>query len=115
LRRAGQIALLSFPQVDLGVGKTRPVLLLAQLPGRYEDWLVCMLSTQLHQAVPGFDEVLDENELDFRDSGVKVPSVIRVGRLAVISAELLFGTIGRIGHERLVRIKKALSDWICRE
>ena len=115
MKRAGQIGLLRFPQVNLTAGKPRPVLLIAPLPGRFEDWLVCMLSTQLRQAVPSFDEVLDQSQTDFAASGVKVPSIIRVARLAVVSAEMLIGTTGRISSERLRRIRKTFSDWICRD
>jgi mRNA interferase MazF len=106
MRKPGQVALLRFPQVDLSAGKARPVLLIAQAPGRFEDWLVCMLSRQLHQAIAEFDEILDEKQPDFQDSGVKVTSVIRVGRLAVVSADILIGAIGQISHERLKRIKR---------
>jgi mRNA interferase MazF len=112
MRKSGQIALLRFPQVDLSPGKARPVLLIVQAPGRFEDWLVCMLSTQLHQAVPDFDEVLDQSQADFHDSGVKVASVIRVARLAVVSADMLIGATGEVGKERMARIKRTLSDWI---
>ena len=112
MRDPGQVALLRFPEVDLSTGKTRPVLLLARLPGRFEDWLVCMLSTQLHQALPGFDEVLDERADDFVASGVRVASVLRTTRLAVVPADMLIGAIGRIGVERLTRIKKVLAKWI---
>jgi len=112
VREPGQIALLRFPEVNLSTGKTRPVLLLARLPGRFEDWLVCMLSTQLHQALPDFDEVLDESADDFVSSGVRVASVLRTTRLAVVPADILLGAIGRIGPERLTRIKKTLATWI---
>jgi mRNA interferase MazF len=112
LRKSGQIALLRFPQADLSSGKLRPVLLIARLPGPYEDWLICMLSTQLHQALPEFDEVLDENQPDFMESGLKIASVIRIGRLAVVSAASLTGTIGSISNQRLRRIKKAIAHWL---
>ncbi|MGH7966432.1 MAG: hypothetical protein ACRERD_32175, partial [Candidatus Binatia bacterium] len=59
MRRAGQIAIVQFPTVALNPGKPRPVLLLAPVPGPYDDWLVCMLSTQQQQAVAGFDEVVE--------------------------------------------------------
>lgn len=49
MRRAGQIALLRFPGTDLSVGKLRPVVLIAPTPGPYDDWLVCMVSTQFRQ------------------------------------------------------------------
>ena len=72
MRKSGQIALLRFPQADLSSGKLRPVLLIARLPGHFEDWLICMLSTQLHQALPEFDEVLDENQVDCFKSGAPI-------------------------------------------
>jgi mRNA interferase MazF len=71
-----------------------------------------MLSTKLYQAVQGFDEVIDADASDFERSGLKVPSVIRVARLAVISEEMLIGRIGEIGEERLRRIKRTLAEWI---
>ena len=44
MKRAGQIVLFRFPRTDLGEGKLRPALLLARLPGEYDDWLICMIS-----------------------------------------------------------------------
>ena len=43
---------------------------------------------------------------------IKVTSVIRVGRLAVVSGEILLGAIGEISSERLNRVKKNLSNWL---
>jgi mRNA interferase MazF len=71
-----------------------------------------MLSTQLQQAVAGFDEVVDQTQNDFHTSGLKVASVIRIARLAVIPASMLVGTIGEISSERLQRIRQRLAEWI---
>jgi len=49
---------------------------------------------------------------DFEQSGLKVSSVIRVARLAVVSEEMLVGRIGEISEERLRRIQRTLADWI---
>ena len=57
MRRPGQVALVPFPRVDMTPGKPRPVLLLAETPGTYHDWLICMFSTRLYQAVSGFDRL----------------------------------------------------------
>jgi len=65
MRRARQIAILQFSTVALTAGKPRPVLLVAPVPGPYQAWLVCMLSTQLQQAVEGFDEVIVALDSDF--------------------------------------------------
>ena len=49
---------------------------------------------------------------DFERSGLKVPSVIRVARLGVVSEEMLVGRIGEISEDRLRRVQKGLADWI---
>ena len=65
IEAVGQIVLLRFPQAGLMEGKLRPVFLLASVPGRHGDWLACMLSSQLHQRTPGFDEVVLTTDDDF--------------------------------------------------
>jgi mRNA interferase MazF len=112
MKKPGQVALVPFPRVDLTPGKPRPVLLLARVPGPYDDWLTCMLSTRLYQEVPGFDEVIDSDASDFEESGLKIPSVIRVARLAVLSEDMLLGYVGAIGEARLDRIREKLVNWI---
>ena len=109
---AGQIVLFNYPQTNLASGKLRPALLLGKLPGRYDDWLLCMLSTQLRHYNPGFDELVQPTDPDFVQSGLKSASVIRVGRLAVVDGGLLLGATGEIEPERLQRIKTHLADWL---
>ena len=112
MKKAGQVVLFQFPQTDLEKGKLRPALLLGKLPGEYDDWLICMISSQTHQYVAGFDEIVKEGDTDFEQSGLKVTSVIRVGRLAVVAGEILLGAIGEISSERLSRVKQNLSEWL---
>lgn len=114
MKRAGQVVLFRFPQTDLAQGKLRPALLLAKLPGNRDDWLMCMVSSQLSQFLPEFDEIMQQADADYADSGLKVPSVIRVGRLAVIAEGILLGSVGEIGAGRLQRIKDHLAAWIGR-
>jgi mRNA interferase MazF len=114
MKQVGQIVLFRFPQTDLETGKLRPALLLAKLPGNYDDWLICMVSSQLRQQVVELDDVVQERDADFADSGLKVASVIRAGRLAVVEGKILLGATGHIGSERLQRIKSRLAAWITR-
>lgn len=112
MKKAGQVVLFRFPQTDLEVGKLRPALLLGKLPGEYDDWLICMISSHTYQYIAEFDEIVKDGDQDFEQSGLKVTSVIRVGRLAVVSGEILLGAIGEISQERLHRVKQNLSDWL---
>lgn len=112
MKQAGQVVLFRFPQTDLAEGKLRPALLLGKLPGEYDDWLICMISSQMRHAIPEFDEIVCEDDPDFAESGLKVASVIRIGRLAVVQGEILLGAIGQIAPERLQRIQRHLAEWL---
>jgi mRNA interferase MazF len=112
VKEPGQIVLFRFPRADLSEGKLRPALLLSEVPGPYEDWLICMISSQVHQRIDGFDELIKEGDEDFARSGLKATSVIRIGRLAVVEGEMLEGSIGTISPERMRRIRKRLAEWM---
>ena len=112
MKKPGQIVLVPFPYADLANAKLRPALLLRKVSARFDDWLICMVSSQLRQAEADFDEMLSANDPDFSSSGLKSDSVIRVGRLAVVEGALLAGAIGEISPERLGRIRQRLADWI---
>jgi len=114
MKQAGQIVLFRFPQTDLEEGKLRPALLLGRLPGEYNDWLICMISSQVRHYIPGFDEIVQEDDADFAESGLKESSVIRIGRLAVVEEEILLGAMGQIAPERLEHIKRRLAEWLMR-
>lgn len=114
MKQPGQIVLVPFPYADLSAAKLRPVLLLHLVTRRFDDWLVCMVTSQLHHAEPNFDEILSKGDVDFPLSGLKVDSAIRNGRLAVIEGALMAGAIGEIGPERLQRIRQRLADWIAK-
>jgi mRNA interferase MazF len=114
MRKPGQVALFRFPQTDLREGKLRPALLLGRLPGPYDDWTVCMTSTQMQHHVDGFDETIQQGDGDWPLSGLKAASVIRIGRLAAVEGGVLVGAIGEIDPERLRRIVAKLTDWLRR-
>lgn len=99
--RPGEIVLLRLPQANLASGKLRPVLVLSDLPGPFGDYLVCGISSQLHQEMPDWDERLTASDDDFAASGLKVLSVIRLNWLAAVNPSASVGTLGSI----------AQSDW----
>ncbi|MBS1257899.1 MAG: hypothetical protein MAG551_00952 [Candidatus Scalindua arabica] len=54
----GQIVLFNFPQTDQKEGKLRPALILCKLPGKFNDWLVCMISSKVDQQIHELDELV---------------------------------------------------------
>lgn len=106
----GDVALTPLPQAD-GRTKPRPAILLRQMPP-FGDWLVRGVSTQLHHSVRGFDETIEPSHPDFRGSGLKAPSLIRLGFLVVLPAERLLGVLGSISPERHARLLQRLSTFL---
>jgi mRNA interferase MazF len=110
--REGAVVLVALPQAD-GALKNRPALVLRELPG-YGDLLICGISTQVHQCVPDFDEILDERQSDFRTSGLLQASLIRLGFLYATPRRKVLGAIGSISIERHNRLVKRLADYLMR-
>lgn len=108
--REGDVILTPLPQAD-GQVKTRPALILRRLPP-FGDFLVCGITTQLKQAVAGFDEVMRSGDSDFAASGLVADSVIRLGFLAVLPRSRIAGSIGAVSRKRheelLVRLSRHL-------
>jgi mRNA interferase MazF len=71
-----------------------------------------MITSQLAQQVEGFDEVLEPSDSDFRVSGLKAPSVVRLARLAVVERGLAAGVLGEVSPERLARARSRLAAWL---
>jgi mRNA interferase MazF len=107
----GDVILTPVPQSD-GKLKNRPAIFLREMPP-YRDVLVCGVSTQLHQEVKGFDEVIRSTDSDFIAAGLKTDSLIRLGFLAVLPRKAI-GSIGAISKGRHRRLLKRLSDYLIR-
>lgn len=112
MRKSGQIVLFRFPQTDLTVGKLRPALLIAPVPSNYDDWLVCMMSSQSHQAIEGIDELVSPSDADFPATGLKTDTLVRLTRLAVVADSIFIGTIGELSASRMKSVRSRLADWI---
>jgi mRNA interferase MazF len=101
--KEGDVLLAAVPQAD-DQTKLRPVVFLRTMPP-YGDLLVCGVSSQLHQQVLGFDELLTPEEPGFASTGLLAPSIVRLGFLAVLSRKKIAGAIGSLGpfqHRQLL-------------
>src|SRR4030043_96229 len=95
----GQIVLFEFPTVNGAEAKLRPALVIRRLPGPYPDWLICMISSQLSQGIADFDELIDQKAPDWIKSGLKMPSLVRIARIAVVNESSLIGSIGKVDSD----------------
>ncbi len=110
--KPSDVVLLRFSQADLQEGKLRPALVLALAPGRHEDVLLALVTSRVHQAVPGFDEIIQPSDTDFAASGLKAASAIRLARLTSVEQAVIVARLGEIAPERLKVIRQRLIDWL---
>jgi mRNA interferase MazF len=108
--KEGNVILAALPQAD-GLIKSRPAIILREMQP-YRDLLVCGVSSQLHQQVKDFDEIVSQSDDDFTQSGLDPVSLIRLGFLALIIPKRVLGIIGSISPERHRRLLEKLSTYL---
>ena len=94
-----------------GLRKNRPVLLLREMP-KYGDFLVCGISSQISQYIPKFDELIQIDDTDFCNSGLRKSSVVRLSFLAIARRAEVIGRLGHINTERHQRLLSNLSSYL---
>ena len=107
---AGDVVLIELPQVAGGPPKSRPALVLARLPGTYQNVLICGISTQLHDLQPDWDDRIDPRDVDFVQSGLRRTSAIRPSYLYGADVREILGVIGRVDAARLDRVRRRLAE-----
>src|SRR5437899_307200 len=108
----GDVVLIPLVQFAGAASKLRPALLLASLPGSYQNLLLCGISTQLQQLEPNWDEVIRSGDADFPASGLHRDSAIRLSYLYAADPSEVAGVIGSIDPLRLQRLRQSLSDHV---
>ncbi|MBF9252639.1 type II toxin-antitoxin system PemK/MazF family toxin [Pontibacter sp. 172403-2] len=95
---AGDIVLLKFPYTDGQSYKRRPALLLHNSDD--EDIIVCRITSKIYES--DFDILIREWE----QMGLKLPSVIRVHKIATLEKSLVELVIGKIDSSTRKTVKE---------
>ena len=101
----GKIVLISFPFTDLTSTKLRPALILYE---NEKDVVVAFISSRIGKA-RSVDILFKENHSEFKQTGLKVASVVRLDKLATLSKELILGEIGEVGPKLKREINEKIS------
>ena len=107
--KPGDIVLGEFPQRN--DFKVRPALILKLAPP-YDDLVLCGITTQLQNSVAGLDELIQVSDADFRATGLRETSLVRVAYLITLMPEEVIGQLGQIAPERLARIQSNLARFL---
>ncbi|MBC7797961.1 MAG: type II toxin-antitoxin system PemK/MazF family toxin [Pyrinomonadaceae bacterium] len=110
--KEGNVVIVAMPQAN-GSTKNRPTIILREMPP-FQDVLVCGVSTQLHQELKDFDEIISITDGDFTASGLMGKSLIRLGFVTVVPQTQIYGVIGSISSVRHQRLLEKLSKYLVR-
>ncbi|KXB05561.1 hypothetical protein AKJ50_00540 [candidate division MSBL1 archaeon SCGC-AAA382A13] len=99
----GKIVLIPFPFTDLTTSKLRPTLILLE---RRKDVVGVFISSRVPEEPSQTEVVVEEDHPEFRQTGLKKSSVIRLDKVATISKDLLVGEIGEVGPS----LKKTINE-----
>lgn len=98
------------PQSD-GKIKSRPALLLKKIEP-FNDWLLCSISSKLHNEVKGVDVIIDKEHPDYAPSRLKYPGIIRVANLFTLPETMIEGTIGELSVQTHKKVLTNLTTYL---
>jgi len=93
----GSIVLLKFPFTDGISYKRRPALVLKDFEDG--DLLVCRITSKIYKS--SYDIYLD----DWLRFGLKLPSVVRVHKMATLEKDMIETVMGQIDEYVLIKVK----------
>jgi len=97
----GDIVLLKFPFTDNKSFKKRPALIINDFYDN--DIIVCRITSQIYQTQ---NDVLIDS---WKESGLKLPSVIRVHKLATLEKEMVELLMGKIDNSTKEKVKEIIT------
>ncbi|WP_297512389.1 type II toxin-antitoxin system PemK/MazF family toxin [Thermococcus sp.] len=102
----GKIVLVPFPFTSLRGTKLRPALVLFE---DKNDVTLAFISSRIERYSPYTDVLIERSHPEFQLTGLKVPSFIRLTKIATVRKDILIGELGEIGPT----LKKEISKKIC--
>lgn len=101
----GKIVLIPFPYTDLTLSKLRPALVIHE---DGPDIVVAFISSKMYGAEKA-SVFVDERHRDFKATGLKTSSAIRLDKVATVLRSLVIGEIGEAGPKLRREINEKLA------
>ena len=103
------IFLAPFPFSDLKTNKYRPVLCLTEPQGKHEEITLAYITSNIEGNEMKSDVLIKKTDPDFKHSGLKVNSSIKLNKLLTLPRERMVGQLGKISDKKTEEIKRKLK------
>lgn len=109
--KRGDIVLIHFPFTDLTSTKVRPALVISsENYNTNQEDVVFLLITSNTSRITQDDYLLDRNNPEFNNTGLKKESVFRVGKVQTLNKKILVSKLGFAGINTLKEIENRLRN-----
>ncbi len=108
MHKIGHIILTPFPFTDLSGNKVRPALVLGVQSGG-DDITVCFISSNIQNKIHKFDVLIDSKEKNFKKTGLKLKSIVKVTKIATLDKAVVLGQIGELDRQIMNKVRNVLK------
>ncbi|CAN5338905.1 type II toxin-antitoxin system PemK/MazF family toxin [soil metagenome] len=103
-----KIVLVPFPFDDLTATKVRPAVCLTDEIKPHDHIVLAFITSQVSAYASATDFVIDKSDADFRVTGLKVSSTIRLHRLMTVSKSIIRRELGKLSKAQQTEIENRL-------
>lgn len=104
----GKVVLLPFPFDDLSTTKVRPAVCLTDPIGSYEHVVLAFITSRTPEALLDTDVMLSPERPGYEETGLRLPSVLRLHRLMTVSMSLIRRELGVLSPEMQTEVDEKL-------
>jgi len=107
--RRGTVVLTPFPFTDLSGAKVRPAIVVSRSDRPGDDVILAFVSSVVPPRSLPTDLVVDPSHPNFRETGLKVPSIVKCDKLATVQRRIILGELGQLSATLLRELDQRLG------
>ena len=108
--KQGDIILVPFPFTNLSENKVRPALVLSR-KDTSDDYTVCFISSIVPKKILSTEILIKKESKNFKHTGLKVDSLIKVTKIATLEKSIFIGTLGYLTVVDFLKVKKVIKNY----
>ena len=107
--KKGVVVLTPFPFTDLSGNKIRPAVVISSSARKGDDIIVAFISSIITEPIETDLHLIRKEHSDFKQTGLKTDSIIKLDKLATISKEVILGALGSLSDSLIQMMNQKLK------
>ena len=106
--KKGTIVLTKFPFTDLSSSKRRSAVVVSKVDVNKKDVIVAFISSVIPSLSSETDLIINKTDLDFKNTGLKKKSILKIDKLATLEKTIFSGEFGEVSNKMIEKINMKL-------